>query len=230
MKRLVVFSGAGMSAESGLTTFRDSGGLWEKYDIHEVATPEAWQANPELVLEFYNQRRTQVESAHPNEAHKALVELEHRYDVVVITQNIDDLHERAGTKNVIHLHGEIFKARGSNGADKLYPIRGPLRLGDVSEDGSQLRPHVVWFGEPVPEYDRARRIIGTADILLIIGTSLNVYPAAGLIFHAPSDIPMYLVDPAEVVNPGISNLIYLKEFATIAVPKVVGELMAEVQD
>ncbi|MEZ4721992.1 MAG: Sir2 family NAD-dependent protein deacetylase [Flavobacteriales bacterium] len=225
MKTIVVFSGAGMSAESGLTTFRDSGGLWEQYDVQQVATPEAWVANPKLVLEFYNKRRAQILKAEPNEAHRAIAKLEHQFEVKIITQNIDNLHERAGSTNVLHLHGDITKAKSSNGDPTL--IESPIEIGygDLAPDGSQLRPHVVWFGEPVTEFENARRLIKKAEIVLIIGTSLNVYPAAGLIFYAPQNSEVYLIDPADVSNPGLSKLKIMKENATVAVPRLVNELL-----
>lgn len=224
--RIVVFTGAGISAESGISTFRDSGGLWEKYDIRDVATPEAWTRNPNLVLEFYNQRRKQVLEVFPNAAHKALVELEKNFDVTIITQNVDDLHERAGSKNVIHLHGEILKSRSTTNPDLVYAIKGwELKAGDKCEMGSQLRPHIVWFGEMVPELDYAQEIAAQADIFLIIGTSLNVYPAAGLVHTTRKDCPIFLVDPNEVINPGINNLVFIRETAGKGVPELVGKLM-----
>lgn len=229
MERIVVFTGAGTSAESGLKTFRDSGGLWEQYDVYQVATPEAWQADPELVLEFYNMRRKQVAEALPNAAHRALVELEKKYDVHIITQNIDDLHERSGSKNVLHLHGEISKARSSVDDSLLYEVDGNLQIGDTCEKGSQLRPHVVWFGESVPQFDAASRIMRSADIALIIGTSLNVYPAASLIYETEPGIPIYLIDPAEMNNPGIPELTIIKEKASTAVPRLVKELLARAE-
>lgn len=225
MKRLVVFSGAGMSAESGLRTFRDSDGLWEQFDINEVATPEAWENNPAMVLDFYNQRRKQVLEANPNAAHQALVELEKHFDVQIITQNIDDLHERAGSHNVLHLHGQIQYARSTKSDQVLYPIHKPLAIGDLAPDGGQLRPHVVWFGEPVPEFDRAAKAVAEAEILIVIGTSLKVYPAAGLIFHAQPMIPMYIVDKDEVTNPGIPQLHMIQDLASSAVPALVDELI-----
>lgn len=228
MKRIVVFSGAGMSAESGLNTFRDSGGLWEEYDVNEVATPEAWVRDPALVLEFYNRRRQQVAKADPNDAHKALVELESAYTVDIVTQNIDDLHERAGSSRVLHLHGEIFKAKTDVMDTHYYDVRGDIQMGDMGSNGRQLRPHVVWFGEPVPEYDTARDTLAMADIVLIIGTSLNVYPAAGLIHYAPKKAPVYLVDPAEVVSPGITHIQVIKKRASEAVPDLVSTLLSEI--
>lgn len=225
MRRLVVFSGAGMSAESGLRTFRESDGLWEEYDINEVATPEAWKANPKLVLEFYNMRRRQVLEADPNEAHKALVKLEEKFDVQIVTQNIDDLHERAGSNKVLHLHGEVVKCKPDDGSDGLYPVEKDLELGDLSPNGVQLRPHVVWFGEVVPEMANAIEIMRRAHIVVIIGTSLNVYPAAGLIHYAPRYAEYYLVNPNEVRQPDLKNLRIIKAGATAAVPDLVDELL-----
>ncbi len=200
MKKLVVFTGAGISAESGLRTFRDSDGLWENFRIEDVATPQAWRKDRKLVLDFYNVRREQVAVASPNYAHLAIAELENYYSTYVITQNIDDLHERAGSKNVLHLHGEITKARSTLNPDLVYPIGNRKIIeGDVCELGSQLRPHIVWFGELVPELESAERIISDADILVVIGTSLLVYPAAGLIDFAHSSCLRYYIDPKE--NP-----------------------------
>ena len=222
-----------MSAESGLKTFRDSGGLWESYDVNEVATPEAWQRNPELVLEFYNKRRDQVLKAVPNHAHKSIAKLEEKFIVDVVTQNIDDLHERAGSSRVLHLHGEILKAKSINSEIPLYDVRAPLEWGkSLAEDGSQLRPHIVWFGEPVPEYDNAQRIISKADILIIVGTSLNVFPAAGLVFHAQKSCKSYLVDPNELESPGLPSMHLIQKPATIGIPRLVEELLgtAKLQD
>jgi NAD-dependent deacetylase len=187
--KVVIFSGAGISAESGLATFRDGDGLWNQHKVTDVATPDAWALNPELVLQFYNERRRQVALAQPNPAHQAIVELEAKYEVIVITQNIDDLHERAGSSQIIHVHGEITKARSTIDANLTYPIGGePIRLGDTCEQGSQLRPHVVWFGEDVQNFDLAKAAINTAGKVLVVGTSLTVHPAASLLkkarFHA----------------------------------------------
>ena len=194
MKKLVVLTGAGISAESGLKTFRDADGLWEGYDIQEVATATAWKRNPQLVLEFYNMRRKSVREAAPNAAHKALASLQDHFDVQIITQNIDDLHERGGAKNVLHLHGEIFKMRSERNEELVYPIREDIRWGDKAEDGAQLRPHIVWFEEAVPMMEPAIRLVKQADIFLIVGTSLVVYPAAGLVNYAPWPIPKFVVD------------------------------------
>lgn len=225
-KKIVVFTGAGISAESGISTFRDSGGLWDKYDIKEVATPEAWHKNQELVLRFYNERRKNVLEAQPNDAHKALVKLEAKFDVQIITQNIDDLHERSGSKNVLHLHGEILKARSTKNPELIYPIKGgEIKLGDKCELGSQLRPHIVWFGEMVPEIENAQNIAAEADVFIIIGTSLNVYPAANLLHYAPPKCPMFLVDPNDVNQPEGGNIVVLKNTAAKGVPILVEELL-----
>ena len=196
MKRIVVFTGSGVSAESGLKTFRDSNGLWENYRVEDVATPLAWERNPGMVLEFYNQRRKQVMDANPNAAHLALAKLEENFNVHVVTQNIDDLHERSGSTKVLHLHGEINKSRSTADASLVYEINSwELKLGDCCEKGSQLRPHIVWFGELVPELDKAAGIISSADVLIVIGTSLLVYPAAGLIQYASFASQKYFIDP-----------------------------------
>jgi NAD-dependent deacetylase len=191
---LVVLSGAGISAESGLKTFRDSDGLWEGFDVTEVATPRAWRRNPALVLDFYNMRRRNVAEARPNEAHRALAELETDYEVSIITQNIDDLHERAGSTRVLHLHGEIFKMRSEKNEHLIRDIRGDIQLGDLAEDGAQYRPHIVWFEEPVPLLQKAMTIVQSADLFLVVGTSLVVYPAAGLVHYTRPGIPVYVID------------------------------------
>lgn len=201
MKKLVVLSGAGMSAESGISTFRDSGGLWEKYKIDDVATPDAWRRNPALVLEFYNQRRKQLFEVVPNEGHHLLAALEDRFDVQIITQNVDDLHERAGSTHILHLHGELMKVRSTGIDEDVYTLTKDnyeTHIGDKCPKGYQLRPHIVWFGEAVPEIENAIPIVEQADVFLIIGTSLNVYPAAGLINYVPNGVPVYLIDPNEV--------------------------------
>ena len=225
-QKLVVFTGAGISAESGIKTFRDSGGLWEEFDINEVATPQAWVKNQSLVLDFYNRRRKQVLEAQPNKAHIALVELEQKYDVQIITQNIDDLHERAGSKKVLHLHGEITKSRSTIDDSLVYKIKGEeIKLGDKCEKGSQLRPHIVWFGEMVPMMDVANLIAEKADIFVVVGTSMAVYPAAGIIDYASQDIPKYLIDPSDIKVNGITNLKIIKEKASIGLPKLALELL-----
>lgn len=195
-KRLVVLSGAGMSAESGIATFRGSDGLWEGHRVEEVASPEGFKANPELVLEFYNQRRRQIVAARPNEGHLALARLESLFDVHIVTQNVDDLHERAGSSQVLHLHGEIRKARSTQDPRLVVDVEGTeLNWGDVGPDGAQLRPHIVWFGESVPMIDKAMEIVESADLLVVVGTSLQVYPAAGLVGYAPQSADIHVVDP-----------------------------------
>jgi len=196
MKNLVVLSGAGMSAESGIRTFRDQGGLWEEYDIMEVASIQGWRKNPELMLQFYNKRRKELIDAKPNEGHIGLAELEKDFNVKIITQNIDNLHERAGSTSVLHLHGELMKARSTKDPSLVYTLdHWEMKMGDKCEKGSQLRPHIVWFGEEVPAMEDAIPIIESADYLCVIGTSLNVYPAAGLIHYALKNIPVFLIDP-----------------------------------
>ena len=194
-KHIVVLSGAGISAESGLKTFRDNQGLWEEYPIEEVATPVAFYKNPQRVLDFYNMRRREVLQVKPNEAHLALAQLEKIYKVTIITQNIDDLHERAGSSNVMHLHGEIFKMRSASDETIIKEIRGDIKLGDKASDGSQFRPHIVWFEEPVPLIEMAADIMTTAEIFVLIGTSLQVYPAAGLLHYLPAHAKKYIIDP-----------------------------------
>ena len=196
MKRLVILSGAGMSAESGIRTFRDMNGLWEEYDVMEVASIEAWHKNPELLLRFYNDRRKQMFSCQPNRGHLLLAELEKSFEVKIITQNVDDLHERAGSTDVLHLHGELRKARSSVDPSLIYNLDNPeMKMGDKCAKGSQLRPHIVWFGEEVPAMAQAVPVVESADYICVIGTSLNVYPAAGLINYAPALSPLFLIDP-----------------------------------
>jgi NAD-dependent deacetylase len=207
MKHLVVLTGAGISAESGIKTFRDSGGLWEEHDVTEVATPMAWWKNQELVLRFYNERRRQLEKAQPNAGHIGIAALEKHFRVTVITQNVDNLHERAGSTNILHLHGELTKARSTTDPALIYDIGyKDILKGDKCEKGSQLRPHIVWFGEAVPMMDEAARITSEADIFAVIGSSLNVFPAAGLIQYAPSRAPLWLIDPNDVEVP-VSGLV-----------------------
>jgi NAD-dependent deacetylase len=213
-KKLVVLTGAGISAESGLKTFRDSDGLWEGYDVNEVATPRGWRKNPEQVLHFYNMRRRNVRDALPNTAHEELARLEEYFNVQIITQNIDDLHERAGSTQVLHLHGEIFKMRSELDDSLVFPIRDDIRLGDKGPDGGQLRPHIVWFEEPVPLIADAGRMVQDADIFIIIGTSLAVYPAAGLIDFALPQIPKFIVDKNIPPTRGIQNLYGIQRPAT----------------
>lgn len=213
-KKLVVLTGAGISAESGLKTFRDSDGLWEGYDIEDVATPRAWKRNPQLVLEFYNYRRREVAKAQPNAAHIGLAELQDDFDVHIITQNIDDLHERAGSKNILHLHGEIFKMRSEFDESLVYDIRDDIKFGDKAKDNAQLRPHIVWFEEPVPMIEEAALITRSADIFVVVGTSLVVYPAAGLINYAPWRIPKFIVDKKIPYTLSVYNLTSIEMPAT----------------
>lgn len=212
-KKLVILSGAGMSQESGLKTFRDMGGLWEQYDVTQVASPEAWQQNPELVLRFYNERRKQLWEAKPNAGHRAIAELEKWFDVDVITQNVDDLHEQAGSSRVLHLHGELRKARSTADPNLVYTLQHwELKLGDTCEKGSQLRPHIVWFGEPVPAIEKAILIAQEADIFVVAGTSLAVYPAASLIHFVTPGIPAFVIDPdSPKVNQ--KDAVYIQEKA-----------------
>jgi NAD-dependent deacetylase len=196
MRKIVVFTGAGMSAESGIKTFRDSDGLWENHPVEDVATPQAWARNPRLVLDFYNARRKQMREVEPNKGHAALVELEKCFNVQIITQNVDNLHERAGSSSVLHLHGELDKVRSTRNPKLIFtPEHWEIKLGDVGEDGAQLRPHIVWFGEQVPMFDVAIDITQTADIMIVVGTSLVVYPAASLIEYVPANAPIFLIDP-----------------------------------
>ena len=198
MKNLVVLTGAGMSAESGISTFRDSGGLWEQHRIEDVATPEGWSRNSQLVLDFYNQRRKQLIDAQPNMGHLLLAEAEKNYDVHIVTQNVDNLHERAGSTKVLHLHGELMKVRSTGVGGEVYELtkdKCEINMGDKCPKGFQLRPHIVWFGEAVPEIENAVNIVSRSDILVVIGTSLQVYPAAGLLNYAPANIPVYYIDP-----------------------------------
>jgi NAD-dependent deacetylase len=219
-KKLVVLSGAGMSAESGLKTFRDSDGLWEGYDVYEVATPRGWKKDPRLVLDFYNMRRKDVLGVTPNAGHIGLAELENDFDVQIITQNIDDLHERAGSTNVLHLHGEIFKMRSEHNEEMVYDIRGDINLGDTAEDGSQLRPAIVWFEEPVPMIEQAVPLVRNADIFLVIGTSLAVYPAAGLVNYAPWQIAKYIIDRKIPYTSSLYNLTAIEKTATEGVKEL----------
>lgn len=215
MKKIAVLTGAGISAESGISTFRDSDGLWENLDIQKVASPEGWLEDPELVLDFYNQRRRKLSEVQPNSAHIYLKELEKDYEVTVITQNVDDLHERAGSSNVIHLHGELLKSRSENDDSLIYDCPGDINLGDRAEDGAQLRPHIVWFGEMVPMLDKAVEVVEDCDIMLVIGTSLMVYPAASLIHYQSFDKPIYLIDPDRmIVVPKFPNLTVIQKTST----------------
>lgn len=226
MKKVVVLTGAGVSAESGIPTFRDAGGLWEGYDVTEVASPEGWQKNPGLVLEFYNQRRKKALEVKPNRAHEILAELEAYFDVIIVTQNIDNLHERAGSTKVIHLHGSLFESRSTGDESLVYPIEGwELKLGDRCEKGFQLRPNIVWFGEMVPLMDVAIREASEADIFLVVGTSMVVYPAAGLIHYVPYDSLKYVVDPKLPDLPAIPYLKTFGEKASTGMEKVKKELL-----
>ncbi len=226
MKRIVILTGAGMSAESGIATFRDHGGLWRTHRMADLATPEAWKRNPELVLEFYNQRRKQLFEVSPNKGHLALTKLEKKYDVKIVTQNVDDLHERAGSSNVLHLHGELRKASSTVDPDLVYDIgEKPIKMGDLCEKGSQLRPYIVWFGEPVPMIHEASQLASRADIFIVIGTSMVVYPAANLIHKVKDVIPKYYVDPQAFDVHGVRNLTVIKQKAGIGVPTLVDELL-----
>lgn len=223
MKHIVVLTGAGMSAESGLMTFRDAGGLWEGHDVMKVASPQGFAADPELVLDFYNQRRRQLLDAQPNSAHLELAELEHDYKVTIITQNVDDLHERAGSSNVLHLHGELFKVRSTFYELDIMEWKTDLVLGDLCSSGYQLRPHVVWFGEAVPMIPKAKSICETADILLIIGTSMQVYPAASLMHYVNSGTKIYYVDPSPALDSNRRIKVFAEK-ATVGVPQAIEQI------
>ena len=230
MKKIVVLTGAGVSAESGIKTFRDAGGLWEGHDVMEVASPQGWLKNQELVLDFYNQRRRQLKEVKPNAAHYSLVELEESFEVSIITQNVDDLHERAGSNTVIHLHGELLKARSTRNPDLVYEWAEDIAVGDACELGSQLRPHIVWFGEAVPMIEAAALETMTADAVIIIGTSMQVYPAAGLVSFAEKAQRIFYIDPKPAINHELSRAVSLSvvaEPATIGVPQVVKELLGK---
>ncbi|WMX15870.1 MULTISPECIES: NAD-dependent deacylase [unclassified Aureispira] len=223
-KKIVVLTGAGISAESGIQTFRDADGLWEGHDVMEVASPQGWNKNQELVLNFYNQRRAQLHTVKPNEAHKALAELEQKYEVCIITQNVDDLHERGGSSRVVHLHGELKKVRSTLDENLVYDWEKDVRLGDKCDKGGQLRPHIVWFGEAVPLIEVATQICGIADIFIIVGTSMQVYPAAGLVNFVDDEVPKYFIDP----NPAavnVPNLRVIADKASTGVRNLVNELM-----
>ena len=228
MKRLVVLSGAGMSAESGLRTFREMGGLWEEHDIYEVASPIGWASDRAMVLRFYNERRKQLMETSPNKGHLGLVELEKNFDVRIITQNVDNLHERAGSSHVLHLHGELGKSRSTADPTLVYNIEGwELKEGDLCEKGSQLRPHIVWFGEAVPAIEEAAEIVSTAELFVVIGTSMNVYPAAGLISYVVDNVPIFIIDPNEVLIPGNSNITVIRKKAGEGVRKLIEVLQNE---
>jgi NAD-dependent deacetylase len=226
MKNIVVLTGAGISAESGIKTFRDTDGLWEGHDVMEVASPIGWSRNKELVLDFYNKRRAQLLEVKPNLAHKNLVKLESKFNVNIITQNIDDLHERSGSTNVLHLHGELLKVCSTKNHSLIYNWKKDLNIGDLAEDQAQLRPFIVWFGEEVPMFEKAIEFTEKADILIIIGTSMQVYPAANLVNFANQNIPIYFIDPKPSINKNaFKNLNIISENASIGVSKVVTELL-----
>lgn len=225
-KKLVVLTGAGISAESGLKTFRDSDGLWEGYNVYEVATPRGFVANPALVLDFYNMRRKDVAAAKPNAAHMGLAALEEYFEVTIITQNIDDLHERGGSSNIVHLHGQIFEMKSVKNDGKVYTITGDILVGDVDENGHQLRPNIVWFEEPVPMIEIAAHITSMADILVVIGTSLQVYPAAGLLNYAPTHIPKFIIDKKIPYTSAIRNLTSIEKTASEGVQELTTKLMS----
>jgi len=215
MKNLVVLTGAGMSAESGIATFRDADGLWEGHDVMEVASPEGFYNNPELVLDFYNQRRAQLKFVKPNQGHFSLQKLEENYNICIVTQNVDDLHERAGSESVLHLHGELRKVRSTKNEQLVYNWEENLILGDLCEEKSQLRPHIVWFGEAVPMIDQAVELVEKADILVVIGTSMQVYPAAGLLSHVRYGTPIYFIDPdPSIKESDFNNLTIIQEGAS----------------
>jgi NAD-dependent deacetylase len=219
-KHIVVLTGAGISAESGLKTFRDSAGLWMGYNVQDVATPRAYKKDPKLVLDFYNMRRRDVAAASPNSAHIGLAELENDFDVTIVTQNIDDLHERGGSTKVLHLHGEIFTMRGEKDESRIYEIRGDINLGDMAEDGTQLRPNIVWFEEPVPMITEAIMIMSRADIFVLVGTSLQVYPAAGLVDYVPYDVPKYIIDKKIPYSSAPANFYFIEKPATEGVKEL----------
>ena len=225
MKKIVVLSGAGISAESGLKTFRDANGLWEGQDVTEVATPEGFNRNPNLVLDFYNQRRRQLLQVSPNHAHTSLTKLESEFDVTIITQNVDDLHERAGSSKVIHLHGELLKVRSVGPNAKEIEWKEDIVLGDLCANGYQLRPHIVWFGEAVPLLDDAIAITSEADILIIVGTSMQVYPAAGLIDFVGNNVPIYFIDPKPSISKNRKNLSVIAKTAVEGIPTLVASLI-----
>jgi NAD-dependent deacetylase len=225
-KHLVVLTGAGISAESGLKTFRDSDGLWMGYNVYDVASPAGWKKDTAMVLDFYNMRRRDVATASPNAAHIVLAELEKDFDITIVTQNIDDLHERAGSTNVIHLHGEIFKMRSVKNEERVYEIRGDINVGDKAEDGGQLRPHIVWFDEQVPMILEAKKIMAEADIFVLAGTSLQVYPASGLINYVPPNIPKYIIDKKIPFVPSLPNLFFIEKPATLGVEELRKRLLS----
>lgn len=228
MKKLVVLSGAGISAESGIKTFRDSDGLWENHRVEDVATPEAWRRNQPLVLDFYNERRKQALSVEPNAGHTILKDLEQYFEVTIITQNVDHLHEKAGSSHVVHLHGELFKSRSTRNPNLVYDMEGwELKTGDFCPEGSQLRPHIVWFGEEVPMMTEAIHITEQADIFVVIGTSLAVYPAAGLVYYVQKGTPIYLIDPAKPDITFTKNMTFIQEKATVGAKILYDKLLNE---
>lgn len=227
-KKIVVLSGAGISAESGIATFRDANGLWEGHNVMDVASPQGWHKNSKLVLDFYNERRKNGINARPNEGHLALATLEEKFDVVIITQNVDNLHEKAGSSNIIHLHGELFKTRSTIDENLVYEMKGwELNLGDCCEKGSQLRPHIVWFGEAVPMMEKAIIETSAADIFIIVGTSLLVYPAAGLIDYVPDQVPKYIVDPHIPAIAERPNLYFIEEKASTGLTRLATKLLQD---
>ena len=224
--KIVVLSGAGVSAESGLKTFRDSDGLWEGHSIEDVATPQGWQRDRELVLDFYNQRRKDAQHAMPNDGHRALADLEKHFDVQIITQNVDNLHERAGSSKVLHLHGELFKVRSTRHEDLVYDLDGwELKTGDLCAKGHQLRPHIVWFGEAVPLIEPAAELASQADIFIVVGTSLVVYPAAGLVDYVPNSVPIYVIDPHKPDVRARKNMVFIEQKATVGLRELANKLI-----
>lgn len=219
-KHIVVLTGAGISAESGLKTFRDTDGLWNGFDVYEVASPQGWEKDPKLVLEFYNDRRRDVAAAKPNAAHIGLAGLEKDFDVTIITQNIDDLHERAGSTKIIHLHGQIFLMRSVNDESKIYEVRGDIKMGDTADDGAQLRPHIVWFGEAVPMMEKAVSMMYDCDYFVVVGTSLQVYPAASLLEYAPPYLPKFIIDKKIPAVANYPNLTFIEKTATAGVEEL----------
>jgi NAD-dependent deacetylase len=224
-KHIVVLSGAGISAESGLKTFRDSDGLWNGYDVYEVASPQGWDKNPKLVLDFYNDRRKDIAASKPNAAHIGLANLENDFDVTIVTQNIDDLHERAGSTKVLHLHGQIFQMRSVADEDTIFEIQGDIKLGDKAADGAQLRPHIVWFGEAVPMMEKAAAVVQDCDYFVVVGTSLQVYPAASLLYYAPPYLPKFIIDKKIPVTEKTENLHIIEMPATTGVAELKRILM-----
>jgi NAD-dependent deacetylase len=226
MEKLIVLTGAGISAESGIATFRDSGGLWEGHKVEDVATPEGWRRNPKLVLDFYNERRKNALEVKPNRGHEILAELEKDFEVTIITQNVDELHERAGSTHVIHLHGKLSESRSTLDPSLIYPVKGwELKLGDKCERGSQLRPNIVWFGEAVPMIEKASVIVSTADIFLVVGTSMVVYPAAGLIDYVPDRVKKYVIDPNKPDILHVTNLEFITEKGSVGLARLKKQLL-----